>query len=342
MSRNARWALLAGGLALVWAVAWVSFGLARNGVISDGTTGETSLQQKAERLQDECRGLLRKLAEGEAEHAALGRRLQARLTALYKFRALGYASALFPVHDMASFMEAGHLMEQIGNADQTLMLRWREGLLMRHHFAGLLARRQTELKTLNGRIVSGAGGSLPGGSDGETPSFPTPGTSMAQEKRDRGGTALLKKIPHRKPIFSESAERFSALRGSLPPPTVGEMVLTYGSKGDKKGEGFLHSDGVTFVAPRGQDVEAVFDGVVVFSDWLKDYGNVMIIDHGDHYHSLIAHAERLVKQVGDSVRGGEVVATVGSTGSSNTAQLYFEIRYHGKPVNPMEWLASGK
>jgi septal ring factor EnvC (AmiA/AmiB activator) len=68
----------------------------------------------------------------------------------------------------------------------------------------------------------------------------------------------------------------------------------------------------------------------------------MIIDHGDHYHSLIAHAERLMKGVGDPVKRGELVATVGNTGSSNTTQLYFEIRHHGKPVNPMEWLASGK
>jgi septal ring factor EnvC (AmiA/AmiB activator) len=119
------------------------------------------------------------------------------------------------------------------------------------------------------------------------------------------------------------------------------MVVTYGSKSEKRAETFLHGDGVTFMAPKGQPVEAVFDGVVVYSDWLKEYGNVMIIDHGDHYHSLIAHAERLMKRVGDSVKRGEMVATVGSTGSSNTAQLYFEIRHHGKPVNPMEWLASG-
>ncbi len=99
---------------------------------------------------------------------------------------------------------------------------------------------------------------------------------------------------------------------------------------------------MTFIAPKGQPVEAVFDGVVVFSDWLKEYGNVMIIDHGDHYHSLIAHAERLIKQVGDPVKRGETVATVGDTGSSRTARLYFEIRHHGKPVNPMEWLATGK
>ncbi len=328
---------------MVWVAVLCTLGLAQDGSDIEKFRDETSLLQRVERLQDECRNLEGTLVETDEEQAALRRRIQARLTALYKFRALGYASTLFPVHEMSVSSQAGALMERVGSADHALVLRWREGLLRRRHLEGLLARRQMELDTLKGQLVSREGSAKrPGGDSADKAPDSSAELPTAQQRSDSKGAPLLKKIPHRKPIFSESAERFAALRGALPPPTVGEMVVTYGSKGEKRGEAFLHSDGVTFVAPQGQAVEAVFDGVVVFSDWLKEYGNVMIIDHGDHYHSLVAHAERLLKQVGDSVRRGEVVATVGSTGSSNTAQLYFEIRYHGKPVNPMEWLASGK
>ncbi len=319
---------------MVWVAALCSFSLAQDGSDSETFRDEAILLQRIERLQDECKNLEGKLVERGEEQAALRRRIQARLTALYKFRALGYASTWFPMHEMSGSIQAGALMERVGSADHALVLRWREELLKRRHLEGLLARRQMELDTLKGQLVSREGSTKRPDASAELPT--------AQQRSDSRGAPLLKKIPRRKPIFSESAERFAALRGAMPPPTVGEMVVTYGSKGEKKGEAFLHSDGVTFVAPKGQAVEAVFDGVVVFSDWLKEYGNVMIIDHGDHYHSLVAHAERLLKQVGDSVRRGEVIATVGSTGSSNTAQLYFEIRYHGKPVNPMEWLVSGK
>lgn len=333
MDRKASWALLAGGMVLA-CVAWSHFSLAQNGEGTGVAAKGADRRERIERLQEECRSLRARLGEAEAQHEALKQRIQARLTALYKFRALGYASALIPLGDGSSTTDAGHAALQVERADVSLSLRWHERLVGNYHLSAQLARRQFELESLQGQAAAAARPDQATGSVG--------GTSTPGGERDQRGAGLFKKIPHRKPIMPESAERFSALRGALPPPTVGEMVVTYGSKSDKKGESFLHRDGVTFVAPRGQAVEAVFDGIVVFSDWLKEYGNVMIVDHGEHYHSLVAHAEQLLKQVGDPVRRGEVVATVGSTGSSNKTQLYFEIRYHGRPVNPMEWLASGK
>jgi murein hydrolase activator len=342
MTRKMQWTLLTVAAAISWAMIWGGIGLSQDGAVTGGKSGEASLQQKVRRLKDECVGIQRKLDGGEEEQTELRRRMRTRLTALYKFRTLGYASTLFPVHDLQSFMEAGYCMLQIERADRELNLRWHEASLRQRHLGALVVQRQMELRALEGQMASVGGSDDSVGRVGQAPALPATGIPTPLEKLEPSGTALLKKIPFRKPIFSESAERFPALRGTLSPPTVGELVLTYGSKGDKRAETFLHGDGVTFVAPKGQPVEAIFDGVVVFSDWLKEYGNVMIIDHGDHYHSLVAHAERLLKRVGDPVKGGEVVATVGNTGSSNITQLYFEIRHHGKPVNPMEWLASGK
>lgn len=330
-------------LAIAFVVVFGSAGLAMDGGGSQMGAGDNGLEEKLQRLKYECARLTERQVEVEWEQEDLKRRLKGRLSALYKFRALGYASTLFAVHDLPSFMGASHLLHQIGSADRDLQLRWHETLLRTRHLAALLTQRQRELATLEeARVASSAMSPGSNSQVGFEDVSRTAEPSAGQGRSSQSGAALLKKIPLRKPVLGESVERFSALRGTLSPPTVGEIVLTYGSRGDKRTETFLHGDGVTFVAPKGQPVEAVFDGVVAFSGWLKDYGNVMIIDHGDHYHSLIAHAERLVKQVGDPVKRGELVATVGSTGTSRTAQLYFEIRHHGKPVNPMEWLASGK
>jgi septal ring factor EnvC (AmiA/AmiB activator) len=99
--------------------------------------------------------------------------------------------------------------------------------------------------------------------------------------------------------------------------------------------------GIDIKAGKGQPVRAVRMGKVIFSGWFKGYGNMMIIDHGDHYHTLYAHAEELFKAKGEYVEAGEVIATVGDTGSMKGPGLHFEIRHHGKAVNPMKWIKKG-
>ncbi len=76
---------------------------------------------------------------------------------------------------------------------------------------------------------------------------------------------------------------------------------------------------------------------MLFADWFKGYGNMMIIDHGAHYYTVYAHVEEMFKSVGEQVRAGEVIATVGDTGSLEGPRLHFEVRHHGKPVDPAEW-----
>ncbi|RMD69945.1 MAG: peptidase M23, partial [Gammaproteobacteria bacterium] len=92
--------------------------------------------------------------------------------------------------------------------------------------------------------------------------------------------------------------------------------------------------GVLILAPEGQPVRAVARGRIVFADWLRGYGFLVIIDHGGNYMSLYGHNQRLVKKVGDFVEAGEVIAYVGKSGGRIRPGLYFEIRRRGKPVDP--------
>jgi septal ring factor EnvC (AmiA/AmiB activator) len=96
--------------------------------------------------------------------------------------------------------------------------------------------------------------------------------------------------------------------------------------------------GIDIRAKRGALIRAVCSGRVLFASWFKGYGNMIIIDHGDNYYTVYAHADELKKKLGEKVRGGEVIATVGDTGSMEGVMLHFEVRHHGKPIDPAIWL----
>lgn len=127
---------------------------------------------------------------------------------------------------------------------------------------------------------------------------------------------------------------FKALQGRLGWPTKGPFLVKYGSR---RGVGSLTWQGVLIGAPEGQQVRAISHGRVAFAEWLRGYGLLLIIDHGDGYMSLYGYNQTLYKSVGDWVKGGEVVAGVGTSGGQERSGLYFEIRHNGRPANPTQW-----
>ncbi len=132
--------------------------------------------------------------------------------------------------------------------------------------------------------------------------------------------------------------QFTAFKGRLDFPAEGKIISFFGKTEDPRFKTTIYQKGIEIAAGKGDDIRAVFDGRVLYSDWFRGYGKIMIIDHGDGYYSLSAHASKLLKKVDDKVKKGEVVARVGETGSLKGPHLYFEIRYKGRPVDPLEWL----
>lgn len=126
----------------------------------------------------------------------------------------------------------------------------------------------------------------------------------------------------------------SELRGQLPHPLDGPLRQRFG---DTRG-GELTWNGWLIGADEGSDVRAVAHGRVAYADWLRGYGLILIIDHGDEFMSLYAHNEALLRDVGDWVRPGDVIASVGSSGGVAEVGLYFELRQGGRPVDPLHWL----
>jgi septal ring factor EnvC (AmiA/AmiB activator) len=138
------------------------------------------------------------------------------------------------------------------------------------------------------------------------------------------------------PESARDAGAFAALKGKLRLPTRGELINRFGTPRSDSG---LSWKGLFIRSASGQEVRAVAAGRVVFAEWMRGFGNLMIIDHGQSYLTIYGNNEALLKQVGDSVRTGDAVATVGNSGGNPDSGLYFEIRYQGKAFDPLRWVS---
>ena len=129
---------------------------------------------------------------------------------------------------------------------------------------------------------------------------------------------------------------FSGLKGSLRLPIKGELANRFGTP---RSGGGPQWKGVFIRSPSGQEVRAVAAGRVVFADWLRGFGNLLILDHGQGYLTIYGNNESVLKLVGEPVRTGDTVATVGASGGNTESGLYFEIRHQGKAFDPMRWVS---
>ena len=159
------------------------------------------------------------------------------------------------------------------------------------------------------------------------------------ERDEQQLQALVQSLQEALRDIMPAAGTFKSLRtlkGKLSWPVAGRISMTYGTR---QVAGKPKSRGVLVSAPGGTDVRAIFKGRVVFADWLRGFGLMLIIEHGDGYMSLYGRNRSLFREVGDWVEAGDVVATVGNSGGQQSAGLYLELRKDGRPFNPAPWFA---
>ncbi|PLK47560.1 peptidase M23 [Uliginosibacterium sp. TH139] len=130
---------------------------------------------------------------------------------------------------------------------------------------------------------------------------------------------------------------FAARKGALAWPVAGTIKARFGSP---RAEGGASWRGVFIKTASGADVRAIASGKIAFADWLRGFGNLVIVDHGNGYMSVYGNNESLFKNPGDDVRAGEVLASAGSSGGLEESGLYFEIRHRGQPQDPAKWMAA--
>lgn len=127
---------------------------------------------------------------------------------------------------------------------------------------------------------------------------------------------------------------FAALRGKARLPVKGELAATFGAR---RADGPAWK-GIFIKAAEGSDVHAAGAGEVIFADWMRGFGNLMIVDHGGQYMSIYGNNQALLKRPGDRVKLGDVIATVGNSGGNEHSGLYFEMRHQGRAIDPLTWI----
>tara|TARA_B110000503_G_scaffold104677_1_gene156144 strand:- start:6018 stop:7169 length:1152 start_codon:yes stop_codon:yes gene_type:complete len=171
-------------------------------------------------------------------------------------------------------------------------------------------------------------------------SISTGSAQLKQKKQDRKQLEDLLRAIEEAVVDLQTPDNyatFQSAKSQMPWPVTGTASNHFGRS---RNEGKMRWQGITIPAKEGTAVQAIHHGRVVYADWLRGSGLLLIIDHGDGYMSLYAHNESLLREVGEWVTVGTPISTVGNTGGEEQAALYFEIRHDGKPTNPANWCSN--
>ncbi len=158
------------------------------------------------------------------------------------------------------------------------------------------------------------------------------------EESSRKLQRMISRMKKKKLPRSITGKGFAASRGRLPWPVKGRIVTPYGKHKDPEYNITVFRNGIEIKPGRGEKPRAIAGGRVVYADWFKGYGLLLIIDHGSGYHSLYGNLSGIFLKTGDILIEGTVVGKIGKSNVLNYPALYFEIRHKGKPVNPVKWL----
>ncbi|KAF0218301.1 MAG: peptidase [Geobacteraceae bacterium] len=167
--------------------------------------------------------------------------------------------------------------------------------------------------------------------------------AMVERLEAKSRKSYSKKIENKSGVGADHSlpaipnKGFGAQKGRLAIPVKGEIIGTFGRHKHPEFNSYTVSNGISIAAPAGTDIHSVYEGQVIFADYFKGYGNMVIVDHGGGFFSLYGHAAKIVKKVGATVARNDVVASVGEVDSTRGPMVYFEIRYQGKPVDPTQW-----
>lgn len=139
-----------------------------------------------------------------------------------------------------------------------------------------------------------------------------------------------------------SAKGFGRLKGKLSWPSDGKIAIPYGSQKDPQFDTPVFRNGIHIQTGASADARSVYAGKVIFAEWFKGFGQLVIVNHGSGYHTLYGNLSEIFSRVGDIIKDNQIIGKVGTSGTLNAPGLYFEIRYKGKPLDPVQWLKRKK
>lgn len=298
------------------------------------------------------------------EAQARQRQIEHRLTALYKAGELGAVRMFFSAESFPQMAENIRYMRSVLEHDKRIFAEYTQKLEELHQLKQRLEQDASRKERLKGTIVSKKQeieqekqkkANYLSKVQGDRQSFEKSikvlqanaarlqnmmerleAESRRRSFQNREKPGSTRKLPPELPPVPDRG--FASQKGRMPMPVRGEVVEGYGKHKHPEFNSYTFTKGIFIAASAGSEIKAIYEGTVIFADYFKGYGNMVIVDHGGGYFSLYAHASRITRKVGSDVRRGDTVAFVGDVDSTRGAVLYFEIRHQGKPVDPAGWV----
>lgn len=307
-------------------------------------------RRRVRSLEGELAVFRRRVLLAEREQAVLAealrlqlRRLSPRLRTLYRLMRRRPLEVLLSAEDFAALVWRARALEASMSGDLELLrtvqrvarLQRQATRELERLQASLAARmvflqEQERLARLQQEGLEEVVGSLAG--EAEL-------ARRAVRELEQADAELTRMVQDLKELPATSG--FGALRGKLPRPVSGIVEVGFGKVVNPRFNTVTVQKGLDIRAAAGTPVRAVAEGTVAYAGALRGYGNLLILDHGDGYHTLMAHLSSITSELGGMVLPGDVVGEVGDTGSLKGAYLYFEVRKSGQAVDPAPWLAPG-
>ncbi|MBN2720174.1 MAG: peptidoglycan DD-metalloendopeptidase family protein [Proteobacteria bacterium] len=301
------------------------------------------LKKEEKDLGEKIRNSEKKLREIRSRREQSASRLSARATALYKAGHVSYLNVILSASGLEDLQNRIYYLRRLARHDSELFK-------LATDLFGREKEQMEELTTARSRLVD-ARRELEANFSSLSRKKQEK-TLLLSEVKDRKSrnTQLLGELEasarHLKEIL-EALEReartgesaFSSLKGSLKRPVSGRVIIPFGPNRSERFNTYTLSNGLTIQSAEGTPVRSVYGGKVLYADWLRGYGRIIIVDHGGGYYTLYGHLGELKARTGQEVEGDQVIGLVGDSGSLEGAGLYFEIRHHGKPVDPDPWFA---
>lgn len=297
------------------------------------------IQLGLQRTQAQMDATVRRLRELTRSLDAARPLLASHARALYKLGELSYLRLLLSVDRPSDFFRGYRFVTTLARRDNARIATFRTDLASLHAQQAELERRTRESIALRSQLEA-ARRNLDAQRRRKTALL----TSIVEKKETHA--AYVKELEEAEGKLralllgmaeGEVAVPIAAFRGTLPWPSPGRLRSGFGRHKHPRFDTYTVQNGIEIDAPAEAPARAVHEGTVVFAERFKGYGLMVVLDHGGKHHSLYAHLAETSVQVGQRVAAGDVLGTVGASGTEG-ASLYFEMRFQGRPEDPVEWL----
>jgi septal ring factor EnvC (AmiA/AmiB activator) len=292
----------------------------------------------------------KELKELDNELASLRTLLAQRLEALYKFGRQAYVNLLISSSDVSGLQHQWVYLRAIAEEDSELIMSFIQRQEKEARVAEALASGEAQLSKVVARIsrqkekiekVKGEQVALLQNIHNQEEMYQSYVTELAAVSRELKNKIeeLQNKTDNSGMGVQQLKGGFAGNKGALPYPVPGKIISRFGPKKHKKFGTKIRSNGIEIATEPLSPVVAVYGGQVLYSEWVKGYGKVMIIDHGEKYYTLTAHLAEVLKEAGEIVESGETIGYAGySPLERQGGRVYFEVRHLSKALNPEEWL----